>query len=163
MKKALFVLFTVFAASSANAQWLAGVNYLSYEDDTFGDISFGVMTGTIGYEYSQETSNITITPEFRLGTGVGEDTYLGVDFSLSMMYSFNLRATWEIAPNAYLYVAPNFTKVHLDIGALEEESDFDFGYGLGVGYAIRDNFKIELTMEGFEGGDTTGFGVRYEF
>ncbi|MDX1492390.1 MAG: hypothetical protein R3332_14005 [Pseudohongiellaceae bacterium] len=77
------------------------------------DLDLGVVTATLGYKFSSETSNFSLTPELRVGVGAGDDTFSGVTFEIDQTYGLNVRGQWDFSNNTYFFVAPSYMNLEL--------------------------------------------------
>ena len=175
-KKTVLAMLLVGASFSSMANWVGGVGYInvSGEDksnDT--DISLNGVVASLGYEFPID-NNLYVTPEFRLGTGIGEDSYtlsgFNVDVEMDHFVSFSLRSQYEFNNRFYIFVAPSYSNLKLTAkaerdGFSAEVSDdsWDFGFGGGAGYRINQFASAEFMYEEYEDTEIFSLGVKLNF
>lgn len=154
-------------AQTASAEIVTGIAYQSADiEDSGVDIRLGLVSATVGYKFATSASNFSITPEFRLGTGISDDKDLGITVKAKRFYGANVRAQWDLSNNAYLYAAPSYTNFEFEASTANlklREDDWEFGGAIGAGYKLSSNLNLELTYEMFDNADLLGVGARYSF
>lgn len=180
MKRTLFAcaFTTTFFSHVASADWTAELNYTMLSEDSL-DIELGVLGTAIGYQFNV-SEGFVLTPEFRIGFGVSDDTiddrffvelnggreYLDVDIEVDSYYGVGLRGQYYTTEKFYVLASVSYVTLDLEASIsnntiTEEESDF--GFGAGLGYAITKNSTVEATYETFDDTDVFKFGFRYSF
>ncbi|MEM6514005.1 MAG: outer membrane beta-barrel protein [Pseudomonadota bacterium] len=166
MKRLMIGLGIFVLAAPVSAQWVAGGGYVNLSDESeFFDVSVGGIYASLGYLVESE-SGLTFLPEMRLGTGVADDTILGVDIELDSFFAFSVRGQFEFDSSFYVYAAPSYARVELTASAAgmsESEDDWEFGVGGGVGYKFSDKAWGELSYETYDGTDVFSIGFKVPF
>jgi len=165
IKKMTVTTLALLLSSSAMAQVVGGIGYYNFDDEG-SDIDLAIVTATIGYKFSSENSNFSMTPELRAGAGVKDDTYLGVNVKISQAYGLNVRGQWDFNNATYFFIAPSYMNFELEASAggfKASEDDWQFGGGAGVGFKFSDNGGVELSYEKFNDAEVLGLGVRFGF
>lgn len=158
MKK--FIIAFALLASSAYAsadEFVAGAGFANISD---GDISVNALYISGGYKFGI-AQGFSVVPEVRLGWGVGDDTYYGVNVSLDSLYGVDVRAQWD-GDQAYFFAAPSYTHSRVKGGGLSASSS-DFGGGIGVGYKFNQQISGEVSYESITGTNIVSVGVRFHF
>ncbi len=149
-KKLIAGLFWFLAASSAMADgWVlsGGYTYVSEDvgniDNIVGDtdISLGAIAGGIGYRFNTGDA-FSITPELRLGFGVGDDdvsVFRGIyggtstaDIKLNRLAGVTIRGQHEVSDSIYVFAQPSYINVEVEASAgsvSASADDWVFGYG----------------------------------
>jgi opacity protein-like surface antigen len=128
------------------------------------DFSAVLVNGTIGYQFDS-SSELSFTPEVRLGYGVSDDRLAGVKVEISHAYGFDIRATLE-GDDFYGFLVPSYTKYKVKASAGPAKataSDWEFGIGIGGGYRLTDHIAVEISYEKVSDADVLGAGIRLNF
>jgi opacity protein-like surface antigen len=166
MKKLLTTTLLLCASSTAAyADGLVGgvgLTRLSLENAGI-DIGMNALQGTVGYQ--MDFDGFSLTPEFRLGTGIQDAEFGGVNFDIKNYYGVNLRAAMEVG-NVYGFISPSYT--HYKLGGSAAGSNFDgsngdLGVGVGAGYRFSGNLSAEASYEWINDVDIVGVGLRLTF
>ena len=84
MKKTLLLLLAT--AGTSLGQIIAGFGYAGTEIDSQGlsddDITLGVFYASLGIEINAQNDGFRFVPELRVGSGIKDDTILGVDLEV---------------------------------------------------------------------------------
>ncbi|NMP30001.1 porin family protein [Thalassotalea sp. M1531] len=160
-KKSAIALLTLSLSLSASANWQVGGGYMNLSDDSDDlDVSLNGVYGSIAYNYKMENEKFSIVPEFRLGTGVSEDTvdgyYYDVDIELERFIALSARAQYQMNDNFYMYALPSYAnaKLKASIGSTSEsDDDWEFGYGVGAGFNFRENGILNFSYEQYDDAD----------
>ena len=125
--------------------------------------------GSLGYRV-EATDNFYLTPEVKIGMGIGSDTIVvestSVDVELDSYLAASLRAEYDFQNGAYLFVAPTYAKGDFNgnVGSnFAESSSWEFGAGIGAGYNFNADKKIEVAYESFDGKDMISLAVKFDF
>ncbi|OGT70332.1 MAG: hypothetical protein A3H44_01490 [Gammaproteobacteria bacterium RIFCSPLOWO2_02_FULL_57_10] len=154
---------SLLLAGQSHAQLVTGVGYHELSDD---DISLGVISGSVGYQFGDGSSGFSYTPEFRIGTGVQDDTITDVKVEVEAFYGFALRGEYVFDNGAYLFAAPSYSNLEVKFSAggfSATEDEWEFGGGGGIGYQFTDYTSVELAYEKFDDLDVIGIAVRMKF
>lgn len=166
MKKLILVLVLLFSSNIyANEPGDAyiGVQFgqSSLEVDGFDDIdnTYGLIR--LGRHI---TSDITF--DLRYGDGIGDDTLMGVDFSIDRIFGLYILYHLELSSTISIYGLIGYTEADLKAEAnggslVEEDDDISYGIGLNIG-----NINVEFTQY-LDGSDfeanAIGIGYNYYF
>jgi hypothetical protein len=161
---------TVALADEHEGGWVAGMGYTSFsESEDNVDISVNAIWGSLGYRV-EATDNFYITPEVKIGMGIGSDTIVvestSVDVELDSYLAASLRAEYDFQNGAYLFVAPTYAKgdFNVNVGSnFAESSSWEFGAGIGAGYNFSADKKVEVAYESFDGTDMISLAVKFDF
>lgn len=160
---AILLLSTSLFSIAARAEGPVGaVAYANLSDD---DVSLGAITGSLGYRFDTTYQGFSVTPEIRIGLGVGDDTVSGVDVELDSLYGFNVRAEWDLG-QTYVFVAPSYTNAEFEAsfgGTTVSADEWEFGGGVGFGYRLEQTIGLEISYEVFDELDVFSAGVRLDF
>ena len=167
MKKTILLLLAT--AGTSLGQIIAGFGYAGTEIDTQGlandDITLGVLYGSLGYEINAQNDGFRFVPELRVGSGIEDDTILGVDLEVEYFVSLSLRA--ELHQNdAYFFVNPTFTVISVEasgFGGVASETTEEFGVGVGLGYNFTEIASAEVYAEFYDEVTFYGVGARFRF
>jgi hypothetical protein len=160
------LLMTGLAAQHSHADGLelgAGVSRLSAEG-AGPDVTFGTLHGSVGYKFGSG-EGFFLTPEIRFGTGIKEDTVLGVDVDLNHFYGVNLRAGLD-SGNTYFFVYPSYTnyKLKASAGPLSVPLyNWELGIGVGTGFNFSEQSAVEFSYEKIDDADALGITLRLRF
>lgn len=167
LKKSLVLLslFTLPLAASAN--WSAGAGYAKLSDE---DLSFGVIYGSLAYEFANEGSQFSFMPELRLGTGVSDETLPGVGGGVKVevesFTALSVRAQYNSDNGVYFYAMPSYA--NLDVKASSfygtaSDDSWELGFGVGIGTELNSNMRLEASYENYDGTDVFTVGFKYAF
>ena len=168
MKK-LFLASLSLAALSAPtlANESLGVSLSNLSDD---GITLQTLNVHAGYTFYLSNPNFSITPEGRLGLGVGDDQIGGVDVEVDSLMVLSVRANYSINEKVVIFAQPSYAKLRASAqlannsGAKESlDSDWELGAGVGAEYKINPNCSLNLTYENIENTDILSAGFRYNF
>ena len=167
MKKTLLLLLAT--AGTSLGQIIAGFGYAGTEIDSQGlsddDITLGVFYASLGIEINAQNDGFRFVPELRVGSGIEDDTILGVDLEVEYFASLSLRA--ELHQNdAYFFVNPTFTVIGLEASsgaAVASEQSEEFGVGVGLGYNFTEIASAEIYAEFYDDVTVYGVGARFRF
>lgn len=154
---------TLLIADQSHAQLVTGVGYHELSDD---DVSLGVISGTVGFQFGDGSSGFSYTPEFRIGTGVQDDKIGAVKVKVEAFYGFALRGEYVFQNGTYLFVAPSYSNLEVKVSAggfSAKDDEWEFGGGGGIGYQFTDYTSVELAYEKFDDLDVIGIAVRMKF
>ena len=176
MKKTLLLLLAT--AGTSLGQIIAGFGYAGTEFDSQGllndDISLGVLYGSLGYEINTQNEGFRFVPELRVGSGIEDDTILGVDLEVEYFVSLSLRAEvhqndatdFFLAAGAYAFVNPTFSVISVEAstgGVVASETAEEFGVGVGLGYNFTEIASAEIYAEFYDDVTVCGVGGRFRF
>ncbi len=168
LKKSLMALSLMVLPLTASANWSAGAGYANLSDSDDGEsISLGVIYGAVAYEFAQEGSKFSFVPEFRLGTGVSDDTFDSVvKIEVERFTALSVRGQYNYDNGVYLYVMPSYANLDMKAsfhGESYSDDSWEFGFGGGVGKNITDKASIEASYESYDGVDVLTVGFKYAF
>jgi hypothetical protein len=161
---------TVALADEREGGWVAGTGYTSFSESEYNvDISLSALWGSLGYQI-KATDNFYLTPEVKIGMGIGSDTIMvdstSVDVELDSYLAASLRGEYDFQNGAYLFVAPTYAKgdFNVNVGSdFAESSSWEFGAGIGAGYNFSPEKKVEVAYESFDGTDMISLAVKFDF
>lgn len=164
MKKTILLLLAT--AGTSLGQIIAGFGYAGTEIDTQGlandDITLGVLYGSLGYEIKAQNDVFRFVPELRVGSGIEDDSVLGVDLEVEYFASLSLRA--ELHQNdAYFFVNPTFSIFSVEARGVGSETTEEFGVGVGLGYNFTEIASAEVYAEFYDEVTFYGVGARFRF
>ncbi len=162
-KKTLLALLVAGTSFSSFANWTGGLNYIDISDS--GDLNLGVLAASVGYKYDYQ-DNIKIVPEFRLGTGVRNDTTFGVDVEVDRFMSLSVRGEYDFNNGLYVFAAPAYTNIQVEVSTLgvsASDDEWELDVNLGLGYAFNDKAAFEVSFEDFDGADMISAGFVFGF
>jgi opacity protein-like surface antigen len=166
-KKTCIALSLLALPLTASADWLVGGGYGNISDDEDGiDLSLGVIYGSIAYEFSNENSPFIIMPELRLGTGISDDSFAGVDIEVNSFTALSVRGQYNYDNGVYLFAMPSYANLDVEAsfgGHSESDDSWEFGFGGGVGAQINEKLDIEASYESYDGTDVLSVGLKYAF
>lgn len=185
LKKTLFAITLAGLSCSAFAQVEMSAGYVNLSADTeYGtDISVSALAASIGYEFPM-SETFKLVPEFRVGFGIGDDTFEASSFlgsatvttELDSYYGAALRAVFETTSGVYLFAVPSFTKAKFEFsdstefnGVIVEgdsgssTSDWEAGIGAGVGFQLSEFIGVEAAYEKIDETDFMGIHARFAF
>ena len=130
------------------------------------DINLGVLYGSLGYEIKPtQNDSFLLVPELRVGTGVTDDTIVGVDVEVETFVSVSLRAELHQG-SAYFFVNPTYTSIKFEAsagGASASSTADEFGVGVGLGYNFTETASAEIYAEFYDDVTFYGIGARFRF
>ena len=174
MKKTLLALSFATLASSmsfgdeaAQAGFYIGGSYAFLDTEVFGeDLDLGALVFNGGYSFNEY-----IAVEGRIGTGVVDDDFFGIDVELNYLAGVYAKVGIPTGTIVYPYVVLGLTQVELEIsgfGQSETDDDNDISYGIGANFEVSNNVGIYVEyMSWYDEDDIeiTGFnlGANYKF
>lgn len=166
-KKSLVALSLIAIPIAASANLTAGAGYANLSDE---DLSFGIVYGSISYEFANENSQFSFMPEFRLGTGVSDEDLPGVTGGVTVevetFTALSFRAQYNHDNGVYMYAMPSYANLDVKAssfyGSVSDDS-WELGYGVGIGKKFNSNMYIEASYENYDGTDMFTAGFRYAF
>lgn len=165
---------TVSAEQSPANSWVGGIGVINFSDEEGDlDISVSGLVGSLGYTI-ESGNNFYFLPEFRFGVGLGDDSVSapGVDakVELDRFLALSLRGQYEFYNGLYLFAAPSYANAKFTAtattafgSASSSDDSWEFGIGGGIGYQVIDKLSAELSYEQFDGTDTFGIGIKFDF
>ena len=155
------IVAMVFITSSfiVQAESYFGVNLTALEASADGipdDATLTALSGRVGGYFNENFSG-----EVRVGTGINDDSFVGVDISLETMYGAYLRAGFA-AGNFYPYAVVGYTDVELEFSGFGSSSESDTSFGLGVDITITDDIKGNAEYMNYydkDGFELSGFSI----
>lgn len=165
--KMCFVATLLFTSCFANAEWSTSGSYSNYNE-----FEVGVASLSIAYTYDE--SNYSITPELRIGTGIG-DTDIGSlagfvsgaeTFEIDEFVSVSIRGQYKFDDYFGIFIQPSYSQLGFSVsgnGIAASDDDTEFNIGLGANYRFNDNISVEVIYEPLYNNDVVSFGVRYTF
>jgi hypothetical protein len=168
MATALFT--TAASADERDGGWVAGMGYTAFsESEDNVDISVDTIWGSLGYQI-KATDNFYVTPEVKIGKGIGSDTFISgsttIDVELDSYLAASVRGEYDFQNGAYLFVAPTYAKGEFNVNFgsdFAESSSWEFGAGIGAGYNFSAGKNIEVAYESFDGTDMISLAVKFYF
>jgi hypothetical protein len=165
--KTLAAAGLLMAPSTATAnEGTFGFGYLHLDD---GDVGLGAFTATIGFVVPVNDV-FSIIPELRVGAGINDDSFDGIDIELKSLAGGNLRFEFDLSDAAYMFISPSYTryKVKGSVPAAGgtfsvSETDDSFGLGGGFGFYASEGFSIEAGYERIDGINVVTLGGRRKF
>lgn len=157
-------LAAVIALSSvpmfASAQWVSGVNYSQFDWES---VSLGVIGASIGYKMPTESA-FSVTPQFRLGMGISDDSIGGVDVEIDTFMALSAKGQYDFSPVFYGFIEPSYGKAEMSASGFGDvESDWEFGIGGGVGYSFTDFVAAEVQYETYDETDVLSLNLRFSY
>ena len=163
MKRVLAAVVMAGLSALANAdQPVASVGFAQLSDS--GLALTGVYV-TGGYQFQTNRPDVSITPEVRLGFGIIDDNYAGVNVKLDSLSGVDVRAQLE-SGSAYFYVAPSYTRADFSasFGTVSASGgSWESGIGFGAGFKLSADLSVEASWENFSGTDIYSVGLRHRF
>lgn len=162
------MLATVLAATSFSsfANWVSGASYINLSEDLYGkDLSFGILAASVGYQF-KTGDKFQLTPEFRMGTGIKDDTYSGVNLKINRFISFSVRGEYDFSNDWYAYLAPSYTNLKVKAarsGVSATNDEWEFGFNTGIGLKATESTSVELVYEKYNDTDMLGASVKVQF
>ena len=149
----------------ANAEWVVGGGFYNLSDEDGGiDVSLNAIVASVGFRFESGV-NFAVMPELRIGTGVGDDTVVGVDVEIDSLLALSVRGQYEFDSGVYLFGAPAYANLDLKASAggfSASDDEWEFGIGGGVGYRSN-NVSGELSYETYDDTDVIGIAVKFWF
>ena len=149
-------LLACSSATMAENQWYAEGQYVSVGAD-------GVDLGGVGVSIGNNfTENLAV--EFILGTGMGDDTYEGVDVELDSYYGIVLKPNMDVTDkvNVFLNLGYADFDVSASAGGYSASASTDeFLWGIGAQADFTDT--LYGTASFLDVGDSDGFRVSLGF
>lgn len=166
MKKTLVAAILMAATSAAQAStWNISAGATSFDIDD--SISIKSMQVGVGYEVKSANSNWSFLPELRLGTGLGDESLMGVDVEIDRLVSFSARGNYQVNDLVGVYVQPAYTKLTIGYDGYgmseSEDSDWELGVGAGVTVSVGSNSRLEFGYDRYDDADALTVGYRYKF
>ncbi len=161
----VFAVVSLVLASSAAAQVTGSVGYSHIDDE----ISLGALQGTVGYRLpvmEGAAGSGYFIPEFRVGLGINDDTFMGVKVEIDNYYGLAPRFQYETDGGFYGFVQGSYVNYKAKFSYMGEsasESGWEFGAGLGVGIAFSDMLGAEVSYERVDDGDVFNISMRFGF
>ncbi|WP_298443015.1 porin family protein [uncultured Ferrimonas sp.] len=163
MKKLLIALAMLPALACADNGAYVGVQYSNVDAE---EVSLGALGLQAGYQFSEYLS-----AEGRMGVGISDDTYMGVDIELNNYFGAYLKAQYPTASGFSPYALLGYSKGELEAsfqGESLSEDESDMSYGVGVEYDLGNRFLLGveylvlIDKDGYEINNLS-FGGRYRF
>lgn len=154
---------SLLLAGNSHAQLVTGLGYQELSDD---DVSLGILSGSIGYEFGDGSDGFSLTPEFRIGAGVQDDKVGALKVEAEALYGFVLRGQFGFANGAYVFAAPSYSNMEIRVSApgfSAKDDAWEFGGTAGIGYQFTDFTSVELEYGQFDDLDVVGIAVRMKF
>ena len=156
-----------YAQDSSPSNWYFGGSYAQLDTD-IADVEFdlGALTFNAGYQI-----NDYVAVETRLGAGIADDDYEGIDLELDQFWGVYAKVGIPTGAAFYPYVVLGYTKAELELsgnGYSESDSGNDTSYGIGANFSVNDNVGVFAEYMNWYDKDEveiTGFniGVNYKF
>ncbi len=166
LKKSLMALVVSSLSFASQANWIAGLNYSNISEE---DINIGAAIASVGYEI-ETASDFTLVPEFRLGTGITDDSinFIGteIDVELKRFIALSVRGQYDLDQNIYIYAMPSYANLEIEASALgqsEKADEWEFGLGAGLGYQFSETSLVEASYEQYDGTDLFSVGLKLRF
>lgn len=180
LKRASIGFAMLSLASAASAQWEATVGYSNVDLDW---ATLGAMTAGVGYRIPINDT-LSITPGARIGYGINNEAFpLSVgannngepvtvvaegEVEIGNFYGLQLRGQFDFENGVYLFAAPSYSALELDMSSEFGSSSYDdsgFGMGAGAGMRFNDFFNAEVSYEkmDFAEADVLGIHARFTF
>ena len=134
-----------------------------------GGVDLGAIYGSVGYEFDLGP-NVSVTPEFRAGFGVKDDTVrefgVNVDLELTRLLGFATRFTYTADNGLYAYGTTSYVNYEAKAsaqGLSEKEDTWEFGIGAGVGFLFTPQAGFEVQYENVDSEDVVSAAFRFRF
>lgn len=163
ISKYYIIFFLTLFTTGANAQWTAGGSYSSVSEDDL-NLDLAMVSADVAYQFSTN-SNYTSEVLVRLGTGVADDSFMGVGLEIDRFFQIAYRAKFDMGSGLYFFAVPSYANLEVtaSAGAVSETADdWEFGFGGGIGYDFSDALTGELSYEAFDGTDFLTLGLRFD-
>lgn len=145
MSVGLVVLVVIFFSAPAFAlgPYYVGANYASieYQVSDFGFPGDFNMTALVLNAGLNLHDHFAI--EARLGTGVEEDAYPGLEPKIGLLYGVYARGEYPI-DNFKPYLTLGYTWLEVDYDVAPDDKDDSISYGIGADFKFADNLSINL-------------------
>lgn len=164
LTKLFFLAILALFSTGAVAQWQAGGGYATLGEDDL-DISFGLVYGFVAYEFAA-SNDLTHVAQIKLGTGVSDDTVIGVTVEVDTFTQLAYRAEYSLNDDFYMFFTPSYANLEVTAssGSVSASEDgWEFGIGAGAGYSFSDSLEGEVGYETFDGTDVINLGLRFSF
>jgi opacity protein-like surface antigen len=170
---------------TASANWQTGAGFANFSDSADGDdLSLNIIYGSVSYKVENSGKDYFFMPEFRIGTGVGDDTltenwsyqdgYTGnsrvissdIKFEIERFIALSLRGQYDFSNGAYVYVVPSYANLKAKVsysGESDSDDSWEFGVGAGVGYQLNKKISVEASYENYDETDLLSVGFKYAF
>jgi hypothetical protein len=184
-KQTALALTFLSLSLTASANWQTGAGFANFSDNADGDdISLNIIYGSIAYKIENSEKDYLFMPEFRMGTGVGDDTlaeswsyqdgYTGnsrvinsnIKLEIERFIALSLRGQYEFNNGSYVYVVPSYANVKSKVsysGKSYSDDSWEFGVGAGVGYQLNKKIGVEASYENYDNADLLSVGFKYTF
>jgi len=176
MNKLITIALLIATSTASASNWIIGVGRVDLKSDSMGVKLPGTQLAA-AYKFQPEYSNFSITTEYSLISGSGDDTYettvrlgrvnykLDIKLEIDKAETFSIRGQYDMS-GSYLFGGPIYSRSEITASALGLEvtaKDSDTGYLAGGGINISDNFDIEFTYNKIGSIKSTGLMLRYNF
>ena len=177
MNKLITIAALILTANTATASnWIIGVGHVDLKSDSMGVKLPGTQLSA-GYKFQPDYSNFSITTEYSLISGSGDDTYettvrlgrvnykLDIKLEIEKAETLSVRGQYDMS-GSYLFGGPIYSRSEITASALGLEvtaEDSDTGYLAGGGLNITDNLDVEIGYTKIGSIKSTGLMLRYNF
>jgi len=173
----LITIALLIAANTANASnWIIGVGHVDLKSSSMNVKLPGTQLAA-AYKFQPEYSNFSITTEYSLISGSGDDTYettvrlnrlnykLDIKLEIEKAETVSIRGQYDIN-RGYLFGGPIYARSEITASALGLEvtaEDSGTGCLAGGGINITDNLDVEIGYTKIGNIKSTGLMLRYNF
>ncbi|MGY6630560.1 MAG: outer membrane beta-barrel protein [Wenzhouxiangella sp.] len=159
----IFAAFAMTSLSAAAENRVTGSLGYSHFDLDLG-VELGAIVGTVGYEFTLG-DGISITPEFRLGNGVGDSRLFPGRVELGRLFGAATRLTYTTYPGVYVFGTVSYVDYEIKASGRfsGSSSSTEFGFGAGLGYDFTDRLGLEFQYENVDSTDVFTGAFRFRF
>jgi opacity protein-like surface antigen len=184
-KKTALALTLLSLSLTTSANWQTGAGFANFSNSTDGDdLSLNIIYGSVAYKIENSGKDYFFMPEFRIGTGIGDDTltetwsyqygYTGysrvirsdIKVEIERFIALSLRGQYNFSNGAYVYVVPSYANLKSKVdyaGESDSDDSWEFGVGAGVGYQLNKKISVEASYENYDETDLLSVGFKYAF
>jgi len=184
-KNTALALTLLSLSLTASADWETGAGFSNFSDSSDGDdLSLNIVYGSVAYKIENSEGNYFFMPEFRIGTGVDDDSldetwsyqdgYTGnmrvvsneIKFEIERFVALSLRGQYDFSSGTYVYAMASYANVKGKVsyhGVSNSDDSWEFGMGAGVGYNLNKKVSVEALYENYDETDLLSVGFKYIF
>ncbi|BDU35914.1 outer membrane beta-barrel protein [Vibrio nigripulchritudo] len=161
----IYALFLSIFAVTSYAEDSNLVLGSSVSKISFDETKLDTLVISIGYE-NKLKNNFSITPEIKLGTGLGDDNSNDETTKLERFASSGIRLQHDVTEQFFVYLSPTFANFKISSSSTErllKRSTSHLGVGFGLGYQVDDSILIDGSIEEFGEFDLFQVGLKVSF
>jgi len=166
-KHALAVSALVLASTSAMAGWSVGGGYTNLSDSADGvDLSLGVLSANVGYSFESASSDWSVMPELRVGTGIQDDIVYDAGVEVERLIVLSTRFNYQATDAVSFFIQPSYANLKVKasyMGMSATDDEWEFGVGGGSNFKLSDQWSLEALYESYDGSNAISFAARYSF